>query len=259
MTKVNFHTHTKRCKHAFGEDEQYVQAAISQGLTALGFSDHAPFPDGRWSFSRMSFTDLASYCEHIRQLAKVYQQQIDIILGLEIEYDPAQLDYYAQLLNEYELDYLLLAQHYFIDMDDQEHSSFQITRARDLELYAYSLIEAMETGIFGFVAHPDVMFNSYPAWDETCIKVSKAILQAAQDLQLPLELNANGLRKGLQDFADEKRYPYPHYRFWELAKDYDVPVVINSDCHHYQEVYDQAVEQAHMIAKELGLRVVTRF
>ncbi|MGL5915531.1 MAG: histidinol-phosphatase, partial [Culicoidibacterales bacterium] len=246
-------------KHAFGEDEQYVQEAINQGLTRLGFSDHGPFPDGRWSFSRMNFTDLPSYCEHVRQLAQKYQQKIEISLGLEIEYDPAQMEYYAQLLNQYELDYLLLAQHYFIDTDDQEHSSFQITRARDLELYADTLIQAMETGIFGFVAHPDVMFNSYPQWDETCTKVSKAILQVAQDLQMPLELNANGLRKGQQQFADEQRYPYPHYRFWELAATYTVPVLINSDCHHYREMYDEAVVQAHTRAQQWGLQVVTKF
>ncbi|MGL4624121.1 MAG: histidinol-phosphatase [Culicoidibacterales bacterium] len=257
MQKINFHTHTKRCKHAFGEDEQYVQAAIAHGIIRLGFSDHAPFPDGRWSFSRMSYQQLPGYCQSIRQLAEKYREQIEIELGLEIEYDSSQLHYYSQLLEQEQLDYLLLAQHYFIDMDDQEHSSFQITRARDLELYAYTLIEAMETGIFAFVAHPDVMFNSYPAWDHTCEKVSRAILQAAQDLQLPLELNANGIRKGYREFADGERHPYPHPSFWELAQQYDVPVIINSDCHHYDEMFDAAMEQAYIYAQKWQLRLVT--
>ena len=37
--KVNYHTHTSRCGHATGTDEQYVCAAIRQGFDELGFSD----------------------------------------------------------------------------------------------------------------------------------------------------------------------------------------------------------------------------
>ena len=32
MKKYNYHTHTKRCGHAVGEDEEYVIAAINNGL-----------------------------------------------------------------------------------------------------------------------------------------------------------------------------------------------------------------------------------
>ena len=44
----NYHTHTKRCGHAIGEDEEYVLRAIENGFDEIGFSDHAPmlFPDG---------------------------------------------------------------------------------------------------------------------------------------------------------------------------------------------------------------------
>ena len=40
---ANYHTHTKRCNHALGEDREYVEAAIKAGLKVLGFSDHCPF------------------------------------------------------------------------------------------------------------------------------------------------------------------------------------------------------------------------
>ncbi len=35
----NYHTHTKRCGHAKGTDEEYVIAAIEGGFDELGFSD----------------------------------------------------------------------------------------------------------------------------------------------------------------------------------------------------------------------------
>ena len=31
----NYHTHTKRCMHASGEDEEYVEAAIRNGLEVI--------------------------------------------------------------------------------------------------------------------------------------------------------------------------------------------------------------------------------
>ena len=41
--KTNFHTHTARCLHATGTDEDYVKAALHSGYTLLGFSDHTPW------------------------------------------------------------------------------------------------------------------------------------------------------------------------------------------------------------------------
>lgn len=41
--KANYHTHTTRCQHAKGSDEDYVLSAIKAGYDELGFSDHAPW------------------------------------------------------------------------------------------------------------------------------------------------------------------------------------------------------------------------
>lgn len=39
----NLHTHTYRCHHAKGTDEEYVIKAIENGYDLIGFSDHAPY------------------------------------------------------------------------------------------------------------------------------------------------------------------------------------------------------------------------
>ena len=36
MNKNNYHTHTTRCFHAIGKDEEYVKAAIKAGIKELG-------------------------------------------------------------------------------------------------------------------------------------------------------------------------------------------------------------------------------
>ena len=43
MFTKSFHTHTTRCRHAEGEDREYVLEAVKSGMTVLGFSDHSPY------------------------------------------------------------------------------------------------------------------------------------------------------------------------------------------------------------------------
>ena len=61
--KVSLHTHTIRCKHAFGNDEEYVKAAIAEGLNILGFADHAPmrYKGGFVSTYKMLPTEIDGY------------------------------------------------------------------------------------------------------------------------------------------------------------------------------------------------------
>mgnify|MGYP003243181629 CR=1 FL=1 len=77
MKKINFHTHTNRCRHADGIAADYVQSALSAGVTQLGFSDHAPFPDYDFGM-RMPYCELSEYIEDINALTVQYQT--DIIL-----------------------------------------------------------------------------------------------------------------------------------------------------------------------------------
>ena len=39
----NLHTHTWRCSHATGAEEEYILRAIENGIVCMGFSDHIPF------------------------------------------------------------------------------------------------------------------------------------------------------------------------------------------------------------------------
>ena len=52
---ANYHTHTPRCNHAVGSEEEYVQQALKAGIKILGFSDHTPylFPGDYYSTFRI--------------------------------------------------------------------------------------------------------------------------------------------------------------------------------------------------------------
>ncbi len=49
MIEKNYHTHTYRCKHAQGDCQEYVTEALQAGCTTLGFSEHMPLPNDRWT------------------------------------------------------------------------------------------------------------------------------------------------------------------------------------------------------------------
>ena len=88
--KTNYHTHTTRCHHATGSDEEFVLSAIKGGYQELGFSDHTPwkYHTDYISDIRMLPEELAEYVERIRSLQEKYKNQISIKIGLECEYFP---------------------------------------------------------------------------------------------------------------------------------------------------------------------------
>ncbi|MBQ0092821.1 MAG: histidinol-phosphatase, partial [Clostridiales bacterium] len=42
--RYNYHTHTDRCKHAVGREDDYIAVAIREGYDGLGISDHIILP-----------------------------------------------------------------------------------------------------------------------------------------------------------------------------------------------------------------------
>ena len=109
MQNFNYHSHTERCGHAVGSDEAYVKEAIKNGYRYMGFSDHAPYRNGDAPGERMRVEELADYVSSVRKLQHTYQNQIEIRLGMEIEYFEEQLDELMQYKEE--MDYLILGQH----------------------------------------------------------------------------------------------------------------------------------------------------
>ena len=67
---ANYHTHTPRCNHAQGSEQEYVDAALSAGLKILGFSDHTPyfFPGDYYSTFRMHPEELPGYVSTVNAM-----------------------------------------------------------------------------------------------------------------------------------------------------------------------------------------------
>lgn len=247
MNFKNYHTHTFRCGHATGDAIDYAEAAYAQGAMVLGISDHAALPDNRWLDVRMSFDELDDYEQSIHY-AQQQLPQMKILKGMECEYVPEFHSYYEdELLGKRGFDYLIGAAHY-IRLNGEWVSAFEdLNNSAALAAYAAYLTQMMETRLFAFVAHPDLLGNSNDAWNKELEACTKDILQVAQETQTPLEINGSGFRKAPKFTSQGTRAPYPWRPFWEMVAGYEIPVIINSDAHSPQEVlssFDDALKLA---------------
>jgi histidinol-phosphatase (PHP family) len=250
--KTNYHTHTKRCLHAFGTEEDYVQAALKEGLSVLGFTDHAPFPDHDFGM-RMPYSQLEPYFTEVDRLTKIYAPDIQIKKSLEIEYLPQYRDYYTFLMNTYHPDYLLLGEHFYFDPQGEVLNIYNAESTDDYIHYANSIASGLETGLFQVVAHPDLFTLNKFAWDRNCDAASEIIISAAQKHGAVLEFNANGYRRGIHEYPDGKRHMYPHMNFWKKAAEAGSVVMIGADAHEPYQVWDTCMDQAIEVLCSLGI------
>lgn len=235
--KANYHTHTARCQHAMGRDEDFVLAALDAGFDVLGFADHAPWPFGGGFVSpiRMHPDDFADYVQSVRCLRQRYAGQIDIRLGLESEYFPRYHDHLLRMRDQ-GVSYYILGQHYADSEEENEYIGIECQTDEGVLRYAESTVEAMRTGLFCYVAHPD-LFMRHRRDDEfnaACEQAADMICQAAREMHMPIEYNLLGLQTQLRGFSRG----YPSTPFWDYIKKYDNTVILGVDAHEPQHLAD---------------------
>jgi len=257
--KTNYHTHTFRCKHATGDVANYVEAAIQNNLDVLGISDHTPFPDNRWLDVRMKIDQLDGYIKAIDDARELYSSQISILKGMECEYVKEYHSFFQEeLLEKHKFDYLIGGLHYYPYHNGWQNVYGGITNPKELSAYSKYVIQAMESGLFAFIAHPDLFGNSYLVWDKNAEQCSKDILQAAEQMQIPLEINGLGLRKPKIQTPNGKRCLYPLENFWRLASNYNIKVIVNSDAHRPEDIVSN-IQEGRDIANTYHLKVIEIF
>lgn len=245
----NYHTHTQLCHHAEGLPIDYARIAQEQGAKILGISDHAPLPDGRWEHVRMTMEELPYYESEI-QRAREAVQKLKILKGAECEWDDAFAHYYREeLLGEHQFDYLIGAIHWYPHRGSWM-GAWETSTPDQLVSYARHLVKTMESGVFSFIAHPDVFGSGYAAWDENCDACAREVLEAAAELKMPMEINGYGFRKSGQ--------PYPRPEFWEIASEYPIQALCNSDAHQPEDVL-ASLDRCTALGEKYGIAIIDPF
>lgn len=241
---ANYHTHTKWCNHGIGEIEDYIKAAIKAGLKEIAITEHVPHRDNI-DLQRMRWEEFGTYNRELDEKIEKYKDKIKVIKGFECEYYPEALEAYKLFRDIYHYEIFVLGQHRSID---KQTDNFGVKGKEELYTYANEVCEALETGMFTFIAHPDLALEGYNEgkWDEHCEEAMRQIYAACERLNIPVEINANGVR-------GKKRYPDKNAL--KLSKEYKLTYLINADAHRPEYVYDDAVRAAEELAKELDITV----
>lgn len=226
---ANYHTHTYRCGHAQGTEEEYIKAAIEGGIKILGFTDHVFLPGHSQPGIRGDYELLDEYISSLRELKEKYKDQIKILIGFECEYYPQFVDYYKSLLNDYHLDYLIQGQHCYLNDKDEFHWYWDGIFKDPLHHLVDDIIEGMKLGIFKYLAHPDMWVWNITEWTEHEEKEMIRLLKAAVKYDMPIEINLGHYNP---EGSLSKRLGYPYEPFWELASHYPVKVFIGRDAHN---------------------------
>ena len=266
MPISNYHTHIYLCRHASGKVSDYVEKAILNNYEEIVISDHGPLPEelrSKLHSARMredEFTNI--YLKELQTTREGFKDQIKVLFGTEIEYLPETknlLPFFKE-----NLDYLILGQHYYIKNNhyysvfgDNKYNPREIKIfSEDLFIYANTISEALNTGYFKILAHPEIIMIVYPRWDNNTEAAMRIIIEACIRNNVYLEFNANGLRRGNYElypgYKYDKLYMYPRFEFWDLLyKEYNYDrVIISDDSHSLKDFNDEATKWSYDYFKE---------
>lgn len=260
MFIANYHTHTKRCGHAVGEDEDYVLEALGHGLRYLGFSDHAMLPGFSEPYKRADYNQFDDYVSSIKSLKEHYKDRIAIYVGFEAESFPCYYSFYKELLEDGVLDYMILGNHMAIDDNHNILCHFsRITSASQLYLYKDLAIKAITSGMFKIFAHPDYFMAGIREFDSDCKKVSKELIETCIAYDVPLEINLAGIRNGEKQIGSKKRWLYPTESFFRLVGKYHAKCIFGDDAHAPEQIGDDTARfEAVQFAKKFDLSLIDK-
>lgn len=252
---ADYHTHTPLCRHAQGEPEEFVEAALAAGLTEYGISDHAPQIPEPFDDWRMAVDELPAYFDWIGRARKHAAGRIPIRAGLECDWLAGCESWIADLASRYEWDYLIGSVHYLGDWDFDNpkwlgrwaQSDVEAVWTRYWETYA----KMADSGLFDILGHPDLVkkFAHIPPGDLN--RYYEPVVDAIAAAGSVIELNTAGWHKPCAE-------AYPSRGFLELACSAGVPLVISSDSHAPEEIA-RDFSKAIQIAKAAGYRETQLF
>ncbi len=241
-TLYNFHCHTQFCDGK-APMQQFVEQALEQGFTHLGFTPHSPIPVD--SPCNMSRDNVPTYLSEVARLQQLAGNRLVLYAGMEVDYmgpDWGPSNAYFDTLN---LDYRIGSVHFIpslvqpgvmVDVDgspDGFAKKMQPWFDGDIEwvvrkFYDQS-IAMVEAGGFHIAGHFDKIgynANTYrpgitqEKWYEQLVRRQ---LDAIMDHHLVVEINTKAWERAQRFF--------PHAQYFSLLKRYGTPVVFNSDSH----------------------------
>lgn len=257
MMLTDYHTHTERGPYTVEWLTHFLDTAKARGIEEYGVSEHAyrfkqtaHLLDNPWTRERRT-EDLDEYFGMIQAARKAGYH---VKFGIELDYIPGTETDLEAFIRSYPFDYVIGSVHWLgdfgFDLTEMKGQWEKRDVKRTYDEYFSILTQMVESQLFDFVGHPDVIkVFGYEPEDEVFLQnwYEKMAESFAHNHSI-IELSTAGLRKPVG-----KLYPAP--KFLEACYQQGIPIVINSDAHRPEDVgadYDQAITLANTVGyKEL--------
>ena len=256
MNLTNYHSHCSFCDGR-APFEEFVKEAISQGFYSYGVSSHAPLPfPTQWT---MEWEQMEAYLDEFKNLRSKYADEIELYVGLEIDYLNEESNPSVARFTELPLDYRIGSVHLLydaagevVDIDcspavfkERVDRHFNGDVLRVIRMYFDRLFRMVELGGFDVLGHADKMhYNAscyHPGlldepWYEALMKDYFSLVASRGYL---VEINTKAY--------DSLGTFYPNSRYWELMKEYQIKVLVNSDAHYPERINAGRMEALRLL------------
>lgn len=264
---TNYHSHSSFCDGK-APIEDFIKKAIDQGFSSYGISSHAPLPfSTKWN---MEQADVPEYLSQIDQLKEKYSNKIELYAGMEIDYlnrihNPAN-NYFQTL----PLDYRIGSVHMLydnkgeiVDLDSKpdifannikEH--FHNNLKNTIISYYDKLIDMIELGGFDILGHADKISLNANIYHPGILKEKwyldkiKEYFHFIAEKQIMVEINTKAYT--LYNIF------FPNQEHFQLIKNLQIPVLVNSDSHHPDLINSGRIE-ALTCLKNAGIKTVREY
>ncbi len=231
---VDYHTHTRLCKHGEGEVEEYVLKAIERGLDEIGCSEHMPMPDEFDLRHRMSLEEYYSiYAPAVSGVAERYKDRITVRRGLEAEFLPGYERWIENFIKENDFDYVIGSVH-FLGTKGNVKPLFHVEYSEEaIEELHVEYFEAIRQSAFcrqyDIIGHCDLIKKFGVRSSKRIEEARWEALKAIKEADVCVEINTSGWRKPEQD-------TYPGIDVLELVHKLRIPLTLGSDAHKPEQV-----------------------
>ena len=260
LKEYTFHSHTYRCGHAAKNKdiEDYVTEAIKYGFKKYGVSDHVFLPGVIQEGIRGDYSLLQEYIDEFKRCKAIYGNQIEMYLGFEAEWSPYYKKYYESLLRDRGFDYLICGQHcgFNKDFESYWYMTYDLEKQEPgLLKYRDDILAAIKSGLYLYIAHPDLFMMCCPKVTPLYAQITKEIIDTAIEYNVALEVNIHGiLREKIKNGIRYEEYPSDY--FWTQAAKTKVKIVYGGDFHDPEEIVrDDLAQAAEDLIKRTGVHL----
>ena len=161
-------------------------------------------------------------------------------------------------MREQGIGYYILGQHYADSEEDNPYIGFECQTDEGVLRYAQSAVAAMRTGLFCYIAHPDLFMRhrTDDQFNRACEEAADMLCQCAKEQHMPIEYNLLGLNSQMEGHTRG----YPSAPFWEYARKWHNDVILGVDAHDPEQLKNHRVWQAGIDnVRALGYHLVNDY